>query len=321
MKIGPGLGIRFRPLMLACLATTLVSVSISQALNANKQLSFPLQSIGRLSIVEPADQASCEEPHFVRSFPAQGNLLVPMSANLILELNFNAVQNPSLLDCSGLKAVNRIRCNQVELTSRAFQKFSQCEHLQSIQAQNSDVNDVALSGIEHFKELALLDLCGSRITSVSIAQIARCSNLEVLRLDDLHLNDSSLGALSQLKKLKTLTLHRSGITNSGIERLKSLSQLQVLHIGANRQIDNKSLEYISSLKNLQSIDLRETTITLPGCLKFLVKLPKLTSVIFAPKDVSIANEAAFKKWLPHCKLIRSKVGEDTYPLELFAPLR
>jgi hypothetical protein len=277
--------------------------------------------IGVLYVVDTGKDAFCEEPRKLKRYQAMGTFFVRQSNKLLFEPNYSCVEKPENLRAPALAFVSAIRANQLELGDAAMAELGRLKNLLALQLANTEVTDQGVYALAELSNLVLLDLSGTGITNASMKAIGKLKNLEILRLDDLPLSDGALYSLTNLRHLKTLTLHHTGITNNGLSILAKLSRLEVLHIGNNTRIDNSGLESIARLENLKSLDVRNTSIRLPECIPAMKRMRSLEVVIFGPGSVSTAAETQFKKALPHCQLLRSKVNEDTFPAEVFTPLK
>jgi hypothetical protein len=146
-----------------------------------------------------------------------------------------------------------------------------------------------------FDRLEKLDLSG--ITGLNYGFLAPIAGLEELSLTNAGLNDDSLSQLPKLPELKRLVLDGNEIRGQGLMALSGQPALVELSLGCPTLIDltaeklaelkqvkrlslsgsslgDEGIKHLEGLKNLESIDLRQTKVTAAGIDRLQKALPK-----------------------------------------------
>jgi len=114
----------------------------------------------------------------------------------------------------------------------------------------SKVTDDDLSWCRHLRDVRILDLTGTQVSNVTLQRLKELEDLESLILDNTSVTTSSLKHITQLKGLKHLSLR--DLTRSPLLqiRLPNAFGQQV------PKVSGAELLQLSSLRNLQKLDLR-----------------------------------------------------------------
>ena len=90
------------------------------------------------------------------------------------------------------------------------------------------ISDVGLKELPKLKNLAYLNLTGTKITDAGIKEIAKCRSLKRLNLWHTQITDAGLKELPQLQQLTSLDLRDTKITDVGLKEVAKLVQLRSL---------------------------------------------------------------------------------------------
>ena len=124
-----------------------------------------------------------------------------------------------------------------------------------------DIND--LKDLQTLRDLAVLQLGGSKITDASLVGLKEFPQLESLILNGTQITDEGLGHLKGLTSLEFLQIDnswRAHFTNAGLKHLTGLTTLKELRLNADT-ITDAGLLHLTGLTNLEDLNLDECHIT------------------------------------------------------------
>jgi len=167
-------------------------------------------------------------------------------------------------------------------------------HLDGSTIGDSDLDDLKL------KELASLKLLSLNDTGVGDAGLAHLSGLTSLRI--LHLNktqitDAGLAHLKGIPNLEELDIRETQVTDAGLLHLTGMKKLRVLWLPRGNErtdwqttIGDAGLAHLSTLTNLEELDIYSTQVTDAGLLH-LTGMKKLRVLELYGKNVGNAGLA------------------------------
>ena len=126
----------------------------------------------------------------------------------------------------------------------------EADSIQEVDVSKLQLENEDLEGVASLEGLQILDLSKNRITDEGLALIENSTALRVLNLSD--------------------TL----ITGDGLDHLSSMTMLQVLNLSGLAGIDDQHLIILAKLPNLESLDLRETSVTTESLTELQIWLPQ-----------------------------------------------
>lgn len=133
----------------------------------------------------------------------------------------------------GLEPITMVACGfEPEASSRddLLLEVGQIASLEGLSLQTPDVTDIGVYRCRQLKRLKMLELSGTKISSVSLQHIGHLGQLEVLDLTGTAVTDAGLRHLGQLPQLKRLFLGDTHISDEGIQSLKTLRTLEILDV-------------------------------------------------------------------------------------------
>jgi len=122
--------------------------------------------------------------------------------------------------------------------------------------------------------IVALQFSGGRVTEDDMKRIASLSQLQRLYMEDMQVIDRDMLQVGTLANLQMLYLGDNHITDRGVEHLTPLKKLRWLSLEKNKDISDKSFEYLQSLESLTELNLRATGVTDEGVGRFKEALPK-----------------------------------------------
>nr|XP_025617502.1 F-box/LRR-repeat protein 14 isoform X13 [Arachis hypogaea] len=168
----------------------------------------------------------------------------------------------SLADLPLLSNLNLNRCN---ITDDGCEKFSRLENLKVLNLGFNDITDACLAHLKAvLTKLESLNLDSCRIGDEGLINLAE-------------VGDTGLHHLSEFKNLRSLEICGGGLTDAGVKNIRALSCLMCLNLSQNCNLTDKSLESISGLTRLISLNVSNSRITNSG-LQHLRTLKNLRSL-------------------------------------------
>ncbi|MBN1912720.1 MAG: hypothetical protein JW818_23560 [Pirellulales bacterium] len=160
----------------------------------------------------------------------------------------------------------------VQLGSKGLDFLARHPGLQNFIADNVNVTDADLQGLEETGWLRYLILRQVQITDAGLAHLADLQALDVLIIEGAAISDDGLKHLGKLPSLTTLHLKNTNITGNGLRHLGKLPALQDLSL-ANITVSQSLAKELNSLKMLTGLSIEDSELS-PGCLEGLdSKLP------------------------------------------------
>jgi serine/threonine protein kinase/formylglycine-generating enzyme required for sulfatase activity len=166
-------------------------------------------------------------------------------------------------------------------------------------AKKGAVSGMDMGRLDGLKGLRWLDVRGQPIGEAGVAKLETLDALETLDLHDCNLTDASLRVISRFRKLTRLDVgNNKDITDQGAAHLSSLTQLEWLNIYGSGVTDQTLNGVLASLPKLKYVEIHGTQVTLLGARAFLKSKPDCllnagsTSSATAPKSAPSTPQAA-----------------------------
>jgi Leucine-rich repeat (LRR) protein len=121
----------------------------------------------------------------------------------------------------------------------------------SVNLSLTQVNDDALTQLEHFPKLKRLALNNTPITDAGLAHLKELKELQKIYMVDTKITDAGLDTLKEIKSLQLLSLVGTQITDAGLEKLKDLKDLQMLFVFGTKVTDEGAKKLQESLPKLK----------------------------------------------------------------------
>ncbi|KAG6771359.1 hypothetical protein POTOM_022710 [Populus tomentosa] len=157
-----------------------------------------------------------------------------------LELSDTIVGSSGLRHLSGITHLENLNLSFTLVTDGGLRKLSGLTSLRSLNLDARQITDAGLTALTSLTGLTRLDLFGARIT------------------------DSGTNCLKYFKNLKSLEICGGGLTDAGVKNIKDLVHLTVLNLSQNTNLTDKTLELISGLTELVSLNVSNSLITNEG---------------------------------------------------------
>lgn len=192
-------------------------------------------------------------------------------------VNFSAYKNVQRLHCRRQSTIDATKFNAKDLVTA----LGKMDNLTALDLENGlhESDETKGAYVEFLVASKITSLAvagGSWLDDRALARIAQTGRLQELSLTDTAITATGLASLQQLTKLKTLRLgntiaHFVGGSLIG-DQIRESYEVKPWHLTA------EALQAISSITNLESLDLTTTTISPEVSLAPLKKLTKLRSL-------------------------------------------
>ncbi|HMP80430.1 MAG TPA: hypothetical protein PKD54_13330 [Pirellulaceae bacterium] len=177
--------------------------------------------------------------------------------------------------------VRKILVSQGQVSDQALAKIAHLRNVEAMYMWNAaDVSDQGVAHLSGFKELMMLHLSGSQITSVALEHLSALPKLEHLSLQGNSFDDDVFRHAAKIKSLKVLWVGnspRNRITDDGLAHLASCENLEVLDIQGTGVTD-AGLKHLERLSNLKKLYYSGSQVTDAGFEALRSKIPALETV-------------------------------------------
>lgn len=209
---------------------------------------------------------------------------------------------PVMIADANLRA---IIADSLNMASDAVITTADMAKLRRLVAQNANISD--LSGLEHAKNLTLLNLGATRVekkivNSNAVSDVSALSGLKKLRTLNLTRNNvSDVSALAKLTNLRSLNLNANRNVMD-ISSLSGLTKLRTLNLSGNKVSDISAVSEMAELKTLNIANNKVADIAPAAGLANLATLNIRRNAL---------NEASMKTHVPALTKKGVKVNTDS----------
>jgi Leucine-rich repeat (LRR) protein len=223
------------------------------------------------------------------------------------------IEDSDLSEVAACSEVRELDLSHTRVTDIGFQRLKGLRNLERVDLYYAEqLGDGALAAMREWKKLRYLTLRGTKVSDAGLAHLA---GLPIKELDVGFslFTDGGFDHLVNLPRLQRLTIGGNKVTDAGLNSLRLMPQLTELDLGGVQRTDSglwsvaitdRSLDIISSLKNLEVLSLRGGKFTGAGLAK-LGSLPKLLRLNVQDTAVSAAAVEKLKEANPSLEVIRT----------------
>lgn len=244
-----------------------------------------------------------------------------------LELRGSPMTNAGLTEIAkfpNLKYLNIATCPGI--SGAGFATISQCQQLETLEADTSGFDDAAFAAIKSNVALKTLNISQCNvtdagfanilpltaiekltlegckgITGISVAKGPFCPNLIEFRAKNSMFGSKGTPALKSAGKIQIVDLAGSGLDDKTAPQLSTLATLRELSIGSN-SVTVKGAGGLSALKNLEILWIPGTQLTGKD-LKFLLTMKSLKQLHMEGLYVTPDQKAALEKALSETNIV------------------
>lgn len=169
-----------------------------------------------------------------------------------------------------LDQLSRLRLDYTWISDLGMKHLTLLPKVRELSLSYCDyLTDGAVAAIKDWKELEVLDLEGTDVTSRSFEHIAGMTRLRVLRVGHSRVEDEGFENLAPLERLEELSIGGNKMSGRALPLLKLLPALRRLDLGGRQRTDSGlwslalsdfNLDALAELTELESLDLRELPI-------------------------------------------------------------
>jgi hypothetical protein len=251
---------------------------------------------------------------------------VPSGQRVLFEANRRVFENPACLDLVSPQGIDILKIGLISLDDsedgmcdKALEQAVHFQGVQEIDADRSEATDKGIAKLRAIPSLMGISCYSTSINGACFKDLATLPALKALWLSHNVLNQRNLEYLKSFPKLQVLNVDRTHLDLIGTRSLAKCTNLKDLSVRGNQDFGDNCLSLICSLKNLTSLDLRETPVTVAGVKQLRVlKLKKLV----LPRALT-KNLPELKKLFSQANLSadssQTTVGEEDK--EMYAPLK
>ncbi|WRX33072.1 Leucine-rich repeat - like 10 [Theobroma cacao] len=194
-----------------------------------------------------------------------------------LNLDSCKIGNEGLANLTGLSLLKSLELSDTEVGSNGLRHLSGLTRLETLNLSFTLVTDSGLKRLSGLTALKSLNLDARQITDAGLSALTSLTGLMHLDLFGARISDIGTNYLRCLRNLQSLEICGGGLTDAGVKNIKDLASLTILNLSQNCSLTNKSLELISGLTALVSLNVSNSHITNDG-LPYLKPLKNLRSL-------------------------------------------
>lgn len=224
------------------------------------------------------------------------------------------VDNKDISQIGQCLNLEKLNLGQMNISSRILERL---QHLNSLKELVFDhatfpANErIGLGYLEGVRHVSFIDSDNPNPMIHEASQLNSVESLTVEgRSSGKSLSRESLLSLLEMQNLVALDLIDVGVTNAGVEILSQISSLKKLSLDWNSDITPMSFKYLSKLRNLESLSLKD--IASGGGLNQLSQLTQLSTLQLSLTDITDKDLKALSKFprLKSLDLSRTKITDD-----------
>ncbi len=301
-----------------------IQTPTTAAKNANGQIvNFPRGfSIGTLTICKIKNGPDTYTP----LGPAQGRIVFNDKDYYALDANHQFFLHPEVLkdipsDC--LDSI-RLRFSSFDdaedgLCDKAMKYVAGLTGLKKLNLDRSEITDAGLSQAKTLVNLESITLFSTLVKGKAFKDLTGLKKLHTINIPLNELTPDTYELFSAYPKLTTLDVGRCHPSEQAIKSIAKCTNLIDLDLSGNRTVNDRTIKYLKSLKQLKSIRLYGTNVSLEG-LAELKDLP-LKQIVLPEREYEKDKLDAVSKVFPHANLIKKGQKKFTDGDEaIFEPL-
>jgi hypothetical protein len=303
---------------------THIQTQTSAAKNAKGQIvDFPRGfSIGTLTI----RQIKKGPDSFTPIGPAQGRMVFNDTDYYDLDANHLFFLHPEALKDIPPDCIDSIRMRfssfddaEDGLCDKAMKYVAGLTGLKKLNLDRSEITDAGLSQAKTLVNLESITLFSTLVKGKAFKDLTGLKKLHTINIPLNQLTPDTYELFSAYPKLTSLDVGRCHPSEQAIKSIAKCTNLIDLDVSGNRTVNDRTIKYFTALKQLKSIRLYSTNVSLEG-LAELKDLP-LKQIVLPERENEKDKLDALRKVFPHANLIKKGQNKLTGGDEaLFAPL-
>lgn len=232
--------------------------------------------------------------------PAQGAIAVQPGVKLMLSLNPSIKDNLAALAKLDPTPIYGITFLYTPFDDKDIDHILRFKNLRLVDLSDSDVSDAGAAKLANLPNLECLILRHVNINGSCLSKLTSLKNLKYLYLGWNDLKAGELAAVKKMPALEDLQLTKTHLRDADMASLQGATNIQRLVLMEEHLLTDKSIPYIKTLKNLNSLDVRQTGITASGLVQ--LKSMDLKSLKLESRSYSDQDKAKIKAAFPKAKI-------------------
>ncbi|KAL5150319.1 F-box/LRR-repeat protein 14 [Glycine soja] len=195
-----------------------------------------------------------------------------------LNLDSCRIGDGGLANLTGLTLLKSLVLSDTDIGNSGLRYISGLKKLEDLNVSFTTVTDNGLKRLSGLTQLKSLNLDARQITDAGLANLTSLSGLITLDLFGARISDNGTTFLRSFKNLQSLEICGGGLTDAGVKNIREIVSLTQLNLSQNCNLTDKTLELISGMTALRSLNVSNSRITNEGLrhLKPLKNLRTLT---------------------------------------------
>jgi hypothetical protein len=231
---------------------------------------------------------------------ARGQVKIPTGVALGFRPNSLLAESPESLSGPLAAQLELLEAKNIDMNDKLAAAIGECTALKRLNVSGTELDDKGLAKWNKLVNLRKLLIAETLLTGQTLSVVAGMKHLILLDLKGDQLQHGALQAIANLPELRDLFLDHSGICDSDLVYLKNLQSIRYLTIIKNNGITDGALKTLAALKNLNTLDLEDTKVTVKGLAA--TKLPSLAAMATppscrTPRDLAVLHKAFPKAYL------------------------
>lgn len=189
-------------------------------------------------------------------------------------------------------------------------------NLEALKFVEMPLSVAQLKQIRKLPKLIDFQVYKGKLTNDELVEISKLSKLQVLEISDNRSSFSqpALKSLADLKTLKKLKFEFNGLDNSDLNWICTLKNLDTLGLSGNGPFTHDGLRKLASLEKLTHLHLANTKLN-DKCLLAISKIPNLTFLDVSSNSDITAGGLQYLKGRPDLKVIVAKTAIEQASVE------
>ncbi|RDX79075.1 F-box/LRR-repeat protein 14, partial [Mucuna pruriens] len=217
--------------------------------------------------------AACLESIHDSNFVCSGTL----ASLAFLNLNRCGLSDDGFEKISDLTNLEYLNLDSCRISDDGLTNLTGLTLLKSLVLSDTEIGNSGLRYISGLNKLEDLNLSFTTVTDNGLKRLSGLTHLKSLNLDARQITDDGLANLTTFKNLQSLEICGGGLTDAGVKNIREIVSLTQLNLSQNCNLTDKTLELISGMTALRSLNVSNSRITNEG-LRYLKPLKSLRTL-------------------------------------------
>ncbi len=145
--------------------------------------------------------------------------------------------------------------------TNSLKNISHLHNIDYLNLTGDEVDDGIIDCLNQLPVLTKLYIGSTQITEKGILSLKRLKNLSDLSLSGLPSASKVINELKNSSVIRMLLLDRCGVTEEDAKTIATMKNIVELDLKENKAFDDKAFKELASLKNLERLDISDTSVT------------------------------------------------------------